>query len=549
MMRRYWKVLVPFLTGIIGLAAGAVLKEQQLAVISMTIAVISAEIVIIVVSQLSVMGQSIKRLTTSVMQLHTTLQTKTHTLKLGDIDLDDPVIRYHSTTVTQVFLDEIVRLGRKDLQLTFELNSDLRLRMVDHLQKSAFATLVVSALAHLWESSAWEAYRKACNQAARRLNGGFTRVFVIQDEADLTPRVDDLLLEHMRNKYDVRVARKDDLRARGVEPESDFGLWDDRWVTTLFVPEHPIGAGDYRARYMGYAEVLAHHRLLAEAITRASIPAKEFLNTVHTALNAGRTRPNMYWAQQSIHDEVIRRDPRFLDMMERNLGGGGGRILVIGSTAAILGKIRDLGLGPQTDVLDFFRHPSDLQAICSDASIGVRHTGLPELAAMKKGTYRAALSAGLFNHLTRWQIRYCARALKQVLQPEAVALVLGVIRDDETVGETLLDEGAIQTALHRLPTVTSPIRPSAQFLHVLDILLQSGAYDPRRATLDTGKWNDLVSKVPGWTLQPAFVCSIPCMTHIEQGMEPLFRHVETQSLQGDEVMSRYCKAVIFKHGK
>jgi len=147
-------------------------------------------------------------------------------LRHQEVSLSDWILREEYTRVIKDFSTRISDLGAGKFTLELEDVPRLSLEVIDSLENEGFATVVVGHTDQFFDTEAGEEYLRRCYDAAKRIKGTFTRLFIARDFVDVTPRIYDIMERHVKKKINVLVATSADLIANGLDPENDFGVWD-----------------------------------------------------------------------------------------------------------------------------------------------------------------------------------------------------------------------------------------------------------------------------------------------------------------------------------
>lgn len=176
-------------------------------------------------------------------------------LRHQEIALDDWILRDEYSRAVRDFSRRITDLASGKFTLELEDVPTLSLRVIESLEKEAFATVVIGLTDQFFDTDSGREYLRKSYEAANRISGTFTRLFIIRDFVDITPRVYDIMEQHVKEKIRVLVATQADLTANRLDPESDFGLWDRRCVMQMRAKPGVLSA--YLDVYVGGPEVRA----------------------------------------------------------------------------------------------------------------------------------------------------------------------------------------------------------------------------------------------------------------------------------------------------
>lgn len=169
----------------------------------------------------------------AVMPVLRSMDRKNIFLRHQEIALDDWILRDEYSSAVEDFSRRITDLASGKFTLELEDVPSLSLRVIDSIEKEAFATVVVGLTDQFFDTDSGQEYVRKCYEAATRIRGTFTRLFIIRDFVDITPRVYDIMEQHVKGKIRVLVTTQADLTANRLDSESDFGLWDRRCLMQM----------------------------------------------------------------------------------------------------------------------------------------------------------------------------------------------------------------------------------------------------------------------------------------------------------------------------
>lgn len=203
-------------------------------------------------------------------------------LRHQEIALDDWILRDEYSRAVKDFSTRITDLASGKFTLALEDVPPLSLRVVDSLEKEAFATVVIGLTDQFFDTDAGREYLQKCYEAAKRISGPFTRLFIIGDFVDISPRVYDIIEQHVKEKIRVLVATRAELTANRLDPESDFGLWDRHCLMQMKAKPGVLSAN--LDVYVGGPEIQAAINS-SQKMTRTAKTWKEFFDGFCRPLN------------------------------------------------------------------------------------------------------------------------------------------------------------------------------------------------------------------------------------------------------------------------
>lgn len=142
------------------------------------------------------------------------------------VSLSDRILREEYTRVVGDFSKRISDLGSGHFTLELQDVPKLSLDVIESLRNEGFATVVVGDTDQFFSTDRGKKYLSKFYEATKRITGTFTRLFIIRDFVDVTPRLYDIMERHGKEGINVLVATSDELTANGLDPQADFGIWD-----------------------------------------------------------------------------------------------------------------------------------------------------------------------------------------------------------------------------------------------------------------------------------------------------------------------------------
>lgn len=150
-----------------------------------------------------------------------------------ETSLSDQILRDEYSRAVRFFSTRISDLGTGYFNLELEDIPKLSLEIIEQLKTEAFATVVVGDTDQFFYTDAGKNYLTKCYEAANRMSGKFTRLFIISDFVSVTPRLYEIMERHVKEGINVLVITRDELIANHIESRNDFAIWDRHYFMQI----------------------------------------------------------------------------------------------------------------------------------------------------------------------------------------------------------------------------------------------------------------------------------------------------------------------------
>lgn len=401
------KFIFPVITMLIGIIGSYIYKENTIAILSLSVSIVGCEWIIIINSDLNKIYKTIYLKENSIL----------NDVKIDGIDLDDPVIAYQGKKLVNLFMDQISQLSRRDMKLSYELNSTLRIKMVQSLKKSAFTTFVVSKVSDDWKKKINTAYQNTCDEACNRILNDFVKVFIIDDINDYTCDIDMLIKSLITKGYTVKIIISDLLEMHDIEV-IDFGLWDDKWVTVLIedLNNDPL----LRVRYLGQLDDIYKYKTLSKKIFNLASDYDTWLNNLNKYVDHMDSDPSRIIAlNRGIENEILKSESMIAAIVSEFKLFNNKKIAVLDSSELIIKElVRNINKN-NFDLLYNGIIPFEV------SNNGIREERIKELRK-NKSSYDFLLAIGTFNNRLRWQIRFSLDTINNLLKKGGSCILVTV---------------------------------------------------------------------------------------------------------------------------
>lgn len=496
------RLLIPILTGVTGLVLSFIFTSSALTIVALMILIIAGEMFFIVDSRIEsfiARIQATEKATTNLGLDLAHLRQQTIPVSISNMDMSDPIVVHQANVLLNQFAIQLGGLQRKDFILEVELDTRLRLEILANLKSRAFATWVKSKVEQCWEQPQWNAYRSACYDAAKRIPGGFTRVFVFDGPWDVTPGIEKLIVEHIDEKVKTYAVLKCDLRKSGLDPDDDFAFWDEEWLATVIHAE----TAQHEVRFRKSDKLMAEYKRKTRLILSSATDARTFLEQLRTPYFDPITTSSPT-TTRAIMNTAVRSDANFLSLiLSALMPWESGRLCIFGACEPALEFIDSLGLGDVTDVWDLLDFPADLQRRFPKMSFRTMdRTTITE----KRRLYNGAILIGISNALAYWQLHSFFKALKGAMKQSSAVLLYGFFPDrsdwasgDETKAALSWDALGDSKRLSQLLSIAHAGTSHDKTLHIIRMKLSRGSSSPSGSLAQLG-----LSSVP---LQKVLVCA------------------------------------------
>jgi hypothetical protein len=377
------------------------------------------------------------------------------------------------------------------------------LRVCREIKQSAFCTALGKHLGIFLDTDRGRQLLHANYQAANRLKskGGFTRLFILQQMASVTPAVYQLMCDNVKNGIRVlvilrhqasEVLKHNDIR-RDTDDDLDFGLWDDSYKMTI--------TGDENARWMAVSaarEDLDEAREMKRVLENAAYSWEAFVEELRRPING----PGSAWSSRP--ERILNLPPpngpfqqdvdAIFGVLERNMPNAR-HLGIFGLTHLIIEKARSLeanGRDLDIEVVDCreYRPPKVEQ--------GLTFRRANWLEWNPKDHCDAIVGDDIFCNLGIWQIPLFCNSVAEALKSDG----LFVVRTSAIYSQGLLHPGRQET-IRRLKEIrgeledmlkdmTESERQGAVYEIAWPMMHSSDFYDRESHSFDLGQWDDVI---------------------------------------------------------
>lgn len=362
---------------------------------------------------------------------------------------------------------------------TLDLNDvpELSIQVIRSLEKEAFATVVIGDTEQFFDTEAGRQYLEECYSAAKRISGAFTRLFVIRDFFDITPRILEILERHQNENINVLITTQNVLAGEGLNPKDDFGLWDRNCLMRLEATPRVLSAK--LGVQVGGSQVEEALKISAR-LSQSSKILDNFMNDLCKPVN------EKSWSSLVSHFQSFappigpsQNDVKQMWELASKRASPPERVLVLGYTHAIVDyfiqngcrEIHVLDVGPyqpkHQDNVSFFQ--------------GNWLNWAPETGTR----YDVIVGDDAINNLGLWQYYIFFRNMATLLQPSGSLIMRAIGRyvenDEELPG--------FKATLNELKTLAS-VNDSVLNAKLLPMFHSSEFYDNKNRSFDISKWNE-----------------------------------------------------------
>lgn len=163
-------------------------------------------------------------------------------LRHEEVSLSDWILREEYTHIVNDFSKKVSNLASGYFTLNLDDVPDLSLKVIESLKDEGFASVVVGETDQFFDTDAGKEYLSKCYDAAKRVPGTFTRLFIVRDFVDITPRLYDIIENHVKEQIKVLVTTRDELAENGINPLCDIGIWDRHCLMELKAKPETLSA-------------------------------------------------------------------------------------------------------------------------------------------------------------------------------------------------------------------------------------------------------------------------------------------------------------------
>lgn len=436
----------------------------------------------------------IPNISEGLTKLHLFFEISKKDFNFEKIDLSDDLVRRLSEKILDDFNSKLVQAAIKKFTIQHPTISEIGLRMVDDLNKSGFATLIVSETLNDWHTDNGEKAQEICDKALKRMKsrgGDFTRVFIVEDNYEFTPLLHKMLEEQHIKGYNVLIAYKDKLKKIGLPSDYEIAIWDKKYFITV------QKLNLERKRQIDFdlnpeITMRKHDELVPKFKDKSiSISYEKFLSNIREPFTKKRI-----W-EEILRDNELLIPPmtpsksdlskyRKLILESNNISFK--RCLVLGQTPELVGLMIDLNFS-NIDVIDFVDTENRLKDF--DRKINRITCNWLEYDPKKK-KYDFIIGDQVTNNLAIWQYHLFFSRMSSLLSKKG-SLILRVA-GNYCNGNSLLDinfEEIMNKLIGEYSDRNSLIKNISSYKKLkLRYLFSSEAYDNKNKSCDTAKWNE-----------------------------------------------------------
>lgn len=461
------QVATIFIAIILGLSQQLTIVE---AVVSGTLFLILENLIVLVISR------------ETIYPILKELNEKHILLRHQAISLSNWILRDQYYSYINNFTNNLSQLASGHFTLDLTDVPQLSIQVIRSLEKEAFTTVVVSETDQFFDTEVGRQYIYEGYVAAKRISGTFTRLFVIRDFFDITPRIFELLERHKKEGINVLVVTQNVLAAEGLNPKDDFGLWDQKCLMRLEATSGVLSAK------LG---VQIGGPLVEEALKRAkrlahlSMTLDNFKSEMCCPVNE-RAWSSLLSRFQTFSPPVgpSQNDVKQMWELACKKGSPPERVLVLGYTQAIVNYFVQNGCR-EIHVVDVGSYqPQHLHQNVLFFE-GNWLTWVPR----SETYYDVIVGDDVVNNLGLWQYYIFFRNMATLLKPSGYLVMRAIGRYVEN-NEELPGFQATLNELKKLESVDEAVLNAK----LLPMLHSSEFYDKQRKSFDVSEWNNCLNE-------------------------------------------------------
>lgn len=413
-------------------------------------------------------------------------------VNLDEIDLTESVVYKLCKEFTSDFKDKMDQLIKKEVVAKDEDISDLCRDMVKNLKHDALATVVVSETLEDWETQKGKEYLRECVSAAKRIDGKFTRIFIIEDNYEVSPSLYKLLTQQKNGGINTLIAYKKDLEEHKVE-ELDFGIWDNKILVT--VHKSPITKRNTITYFLDKEYVERKSKEIMLNLQKPNL-CKNF-----DGFLLDLKRPiNVSWERVLIDESKIippiAPSKEELDLYKKIVqrycnNGKIKKCLILGQTPQLIELMA--GLGYEIDMIDCALSHSRL------SKYEITCNPVNWLDFQGKTKYDVIIGDLVTNNLAIWQYYIFFENMAKNIAPDGALIlrIMGKFFDPTKDMDIRFNSTILSLEDYLIKNRISEIDLRILMLHILKFF-HKHCYDPKKKSFNTKEWNknleDYISK-------------------------------------------------------
>lgn len=398
-------------------------------------------------------------------------------LRHQEIALSNWILREEYTRLVTDFSRRISDLGSGHFTLQLHDVPRLSLEVIQSLENEGFATAVVGYTDQFFDTMAGKQYLSACYDAAKRITGTFTRIFVIRDFVDITPRLYDIIEEHTKEGINVLVAKHDELISNNLDPQSDFGVWDRLCLMQMRATPGALSAElDIQVGGPKVDTVIKESRRWAQVATKWAEFKDEFCKPLNPEWldllprfrsfppPAGPSRADVERMWTLVCGSEVRQPTN---------------VLVLGYTEKIVEHLVEKGC-PRIDILDI----GVFQPLQYAGKVSFFQGNWLTWSQPEGIRYDTIVGDDILNNLGVWQYHIFFRKMSALLRPSGTL----VMRQTGQYGKRRVQLPGFETTLNELKKKT-PVTEDLLIAKLWPMFHSPEFYDSRTRSFDLQEWN------------------------------------------------------------